>query len=185
MLCLGVGTLRAQVLKPQSISVGYMGEFISHPGLKLAFNYSLHNWPKTKTTRKGDARTLNRSLLLSPAIGCYYHKNYQTGFFFHPELTWKREKENGRFRAVSIGIGYLQTVVPRVYEYKNGKFSKTTLANSYVFGSMAYQLGGRLSYVEKHEIDYYIKPQLWLAKPGFPQSTGYFMFEAGLIFKVN
>ena len=45
-----------QNLRPESLSIAYWGEMISHPGLKAEANYSLKSWEKEKQKKNGDIK---------------------------------------------------------------------------------------------------------------------------------
>lgn len=87
----------SQLLNPQALSMSYYGESIAQPGLKIGLDYDLKNWQTDKTKKSSESTTKQKSLVLSPTLGFYMHKAYQTGLFILPELKYNREKPNGNF----------------------------------------------------------------------------------------
>ena len=102
----------AQTIKPASINLSYFGEMITHPGLKTGVTFNLKNWNKNKID-------------LTPSVGFFYHRNYQTGVFMLPELSYARMNKKGNYTAAGIGAGYMRSFIPNVYKLVDGEVRKT------------------------------------------------------------
>lgn len=183
LLCAAGFSLHGQRLKPNSISFSYLGEMITHPGFKIAANYSLKEW--TKNT-EGAESSVQKNILLSPSFGLFYHRRYQTGLLLIPEIQYARQKPNGSFRQFGIGLGYMKTLIPNTYQVKdNGSVEKVTAGHGYLATNYFICFGKDLQPKRGIPISYYVKPQWLLALPNFPTGTGYFMLEIGITKKLN
>ena len=172
----------AQSLKPKSISFSYFGETITHPGFKFGLNYQIKGW----NSIKDDGQEIKKNIQLSANIGFFYHKNYQTGLFILPILSYKRQKENGNFRAIGIGTGYLRSIIPNVYELKmDGNYDKINAKNNYFLTNYNISFGKNLSIKHKIPIEYFVKPQLLVASPNTPNGVKYFVLEIGVNFNLK
>jgi hypothetical protein len=175
-----------QVKKPDVISISYYGEMITHPGFKISADFDIKEWDKTKATKKDSSKTINKNLILSPTMGLFYHKRYQTGLFFIPEIKYKRQNPKGRFYEVGIGSGYFRTFIPNTYEVNsNGAVNKTNASYNYFASNFFISFGKDLSIKKNLPIAYFIKPQFMYAVPNFPNGTGYFALELGLCYSLK
>lgn len=173
-----------QGIKPDAISVAYYGEMVIHPGLKLSADFNIKEWDKTKTTKKHSSKTINRSLILSPALGFFYHQNYQTGLFFMLELKYRRQNQRGVFFGFGIGLGYLRTFIPNTYEVDgSGEINQTTAGYNYFASNYFISFGKDLSIRKNIPLACFIKPQFMYAIPNFPNGTGYFALELGISYR--
>lgn len=164
--------------KLKSISVSYFGEMITHPGLKINADFQLKSWQKTKK-KNGSPKLISKSLSLSPSLGLFYHRRYQTGLFFLPEICFQRQKQDGKFIEVGAGAGYLKTLIPNSFEVNDNEVQKSSAGHSYFASSVFFSFGKNLQPEKEIPISYFIKPQLLLGVPGFPSATGYFGLELG------
>lgn len=108
LLIIGLNAF-SQHLRPESISLSYLGESVGHPGIKIGADFSLNSWASTKTDRKKNKEVLQKSLQLSPTMAFYFHEGYQKGIIILPEFSYSRKNEKGNSRSVGIGTGYLRT----------------------------------------------------------------------------
>lgn len=177
---------QAQFAKPESISVSYFGEMITHPGLKLSANFNLKEWSKMKNADKKHSKELGKSLVLSPAIGFYYHRRYQTGLFLIPEGKYRSLNQKGLFHEFGLGLGYLRTFVPNTYEVTgNDEVRKVSAGHNYFATNFFFTIGKDLGVAKEMPIAYFIKPQLMYAVPNFPKGVGYFVLEIGITYSLN
>lgn len=175
-----------QVKKPDVISISYYGEMITHPGFKISIDFDIKEWDKNKATKKDSSKTINKNLILSPTIGLFYHKRYQTGLFFIPEIKYKRQNPKGIFYEFGIGAGYLKTFIPNTYEVSSsGEINKTNAGYNYFATNYFISFGKDLSIKKNLPIAYFIKPQFMYAVPNFPSGTGYFALELGLCYSLK
>ena len=178
--------LQAQSLRPKSIYASYFGETVTHPGLKIGVTYQLKFWDKTKTRKNGDKRIIQRSIELSPGIGFFYHKDYQTGLFVLPEWSYSRKNAKGNFLTAGIGVGYMRTFIPNVYDLNaNGEIESIDAGYNYFLTNYSITFGKDLSVKKMIPISIYIKPQLMYALPNATNGISYFALELGASYKLT
>ncbi len=178
--------LQAQSLRPKSIYASYFGETVTHPGLKIGVTYQLKFWDKTKTRKNGDKRIIQRSIELSPGIGFFYHKDYQTGLFVLPEWSYSRKNAKGNFLTAGIGAGYMRTFIPNVYDLNaNGEIESIDAGYNYFLTNYSITFGKDLSVKKMIPISIYIKPQLMYALPNATNGISYFALELGASYKLT
>ncbi len=170
----------------ESFSVAYYGEMITHPGMKVGVNYRLKKWTKTKENKGGIQKQITKRYLLSPSIGFYYHKRYQTGVFLIPEIKYQRAHQKGRYIEMGLGAGYLRTFIPNTYTVDdNGEVDNTSAGYNYFATNLFFTFGHQLKVRNTGVTGYYIKPQFMYALPNFSRGVGYFALELGLIFSIQ
>ena len=178
---LTVSNALAQFENPESVSVSYFGEMISHPGIKLGADFVITKWDKTRYKDEEFSKVVNKSLMVSPTLGMFYHRRYQTGLFIMPEAKYKRQNSNGRFFELGLGAGYLRTFIPKTFEVlENAEVKKTSAGHNYFSTNYFLSFGKDLSIKSDLPIAYFIKPQFMYAVPNFPKGTGYFALEIGI-----
>ncbi|WP_421918960.1 hypothetical protein [Marinifilum sp.] len=176
----------AQFKNLESISVSYLGEMITHPGIKVSADFNMKEWDKTKNSHRGSSKTITKSLLFSPALGSFYHRRYQTGVFFMPEAKLKRKNPKGKFYEIGVGLGYLRTFIPNTYKVNDaGEVSKTLAGHNYFATNYSISFGKDLSVKKNLLVAYFIKPQFIYAVPNFPNGTGYFALEIGIKYSLK
>ncbi len=175
----------SQLLNPQTLSISYYGESIAHPGLKIGVDYDLKNWQTNKTKKSSESITKQKSLVLSPTLGFYRHKAYQTGLFILPELKYNREKPNGNFFQTGIGLGYMRTFLPDVYRLNPaGEIEKIGAGYNYMVGTLFATFGKKITQINEKPLSVYAKPQLMYAAPNYAGGILYFNLEMGLQFEL-
>lgn len=179
--------LRAQGLKPKSVYVSYFGETVTHPGLKVGVTYQLIDWEKSKIRRNGTEKVVFKSLDLSPAIGFFYHTNYQTGLFVLPELSYRRMKANGNHIVFGVGAGYMRTFIPNVYELRPGEgIERVQEGNDYFITNYSIAFGRDLSARKGLPVSVFVKPQLLNALLRIPHySLPLFRYKPYHLFRGN
>ncbi len=181
-----VSNVHSQIKRLESVSISYYGEIITHPGLKINTDFNVKNWDKVRNTKKNSEKTVNKSLIISPSLGVYYHKRYQTGLFLMPELKYKRLNPKGMFYEFGIGAGYLRTLIPNTYEVsENGVVEKVPAGNNYFSTNYFIAFGKDLKINKNLPLAYFIKPQFMFAVPNFPGGTSYFALELGICYKLK
>tara|TARA_R110002050_G_scaffold6037_1_gene25783 strand:- start:1362 stop:1895 length:534 start_codon:yes stop_codon:yes gene_type:complete len=176
----------AQFKTIESINFSYYGEMITHPGLKISADFNITEWDKIKSTNKDSSKTINKNILISPALGFFCHRRYQTGLFFIPEIKYKRQNPKGRFYEVGIGLGYLRTFIPNTYEVNSsGEVNKTNAGYNYFATNHFISFGKDLSIKKDLDLAYFIKPQFMYVVPNFPNGIGYFALELGIKYILN
>lgn len=178
--------LQAQNLKPHSVYVSYLGETITHPGLKVGVAYQLKDWEKSKIRRNGKEKVVFKSLELSPAVGFFYHKDYQTGLFVLPELSYTRRRARGNYVTFGIGAGYMRTFIPNVYELSSSEgIKRVHEGNNYFITNYSVAFGRALNPGKNLPISVFVKPQLLNAIPNYSGSVWYFALELGVCYKLK
>lgn len=176
--------LHAQNLRPKSIYASYFGETITHPGLKIGVTYQLKQWDKTKLKKNGKKRNIQKNIDLSPGIGFFYHKDYQTALFILPELSYSRKNVKGNFITAGFGAGYMRTFIPHVYDLNsNGEIVRIVAGYNYFLTDLSLTFGKDLSVKKKLPICLFFKPQLMYALPNATKGVSYFVFEIGASYK--
>lgn len=177
---------QGQNLRPQSVYVSYFGETVTHPGLRVGASYQLKAWEKTKTKKSGKEKLIHKSIDLSPSVGFYYHKDYQTGIFVLPELSYSRKNVKGNYITFGIGAGYMRTFIPSVYEQNsNGDIEKINGGYNYFVTNYSIAFGKDLSHKENLPDNIFIKPQLLNSIPNYSNSVWAFALELGVSYKLT
>lgn len=181
-----VSNCYAQLKSLESVSFSYFGEMLTHPGLKVSTDFNIKEWDKIKSTKKDSSKTINKSFLVSPALGIFHHRRYQTGLFFIPEVKFKRQNPKGNFFECGIGIGYLRSFIPNSYEVNSsGEVNKIVAGFNYLATNYFISFGKDLSIKKNLPIAYFLKPQFIYAVPNFPNGTGYFALELGIRYNLK
>ena len=185
--CLTTTTVvQAQKVRPESFYASYFGEMITHPGLRVGVNFPLISWDKTKIKKSGNEKVILKSIDFSPSIGLFYHKDYQTGLFVMPELSYSRKNEKGNYMTFAIGAGYMRTFIPRVYDFNsNGEIEKIDAGYNYFISNYSVAFGKDLSIKKKIPLSIYIKPQLMYAMPNYSNGVRYAALELGLNYRLK
>ncbi|MAY83501.1 MAG: hypothetical protein CMP59_05135 [Flavobacteriales bacterium] len=168
------------------VNVSYLGEMVTHPGIKVGVDYGLSAWSKVKAEGKERERKISKSIVFSPSLGSFYHKRYQTGFFIIPELKYLRVNPKGFYYDLGIGLGYLRTVIPNVYEISpSGDINKVQVGYDYLSSLCFITLGRSINRQNDNSMSLFVKPQFMYAIPNFTYGTGYFFLELGVNLKIK
>ena len=81
---------------PVTVTVSYMGEFLTHPGIVCSINLPV-------------LTNEHNSLSLGARIGGYYHRRNNSAFFIQPTFCWNYIFRNGQSFGMYIGTGYLNS----------------------------------------------------------------------------
>ena len=166
--------------KQTAFSIGYLGEMVTHPGIKIGLSYTLLDWNKTRKEKK-----MVKSISLNPSIGTYYHRRYQTGVFILPELAVNKVNEKNNGFSYGIGAGYLRTFIPNTYSVNdNNEVKKENAGYNYFLGSTFISFEKNLKFSTRKPLKLYIKPQFMYALPNFPKGVAYLMMEVGLKYTI-
>jgi len=176
---------RAQSLRPESIFVSYFGETITHPGLKIGVDFQLKSWDKTKIKKNKDKKIIQKGIDLIQGIGFFYHKDYQTGIFILPELSYSKKNAKGNFLMAGIGAGYMRTFIPNVYDLNsNGEIERMHAGYNYFLTNYSITFGKDLSKKKMIPLSIFIKPQLMYVLPNATNGVSYFALELGVSYKL-
>lgn len=178
--------LQAQSFRPKSIYASYIGETVTHPGLKIGVTYQLGSWDKTKTKNDGNERIIQKSIDLSPGIGFFYHKDYHTGLFALTELSCSRKNAKGNSLSAGFGAGYMRTFIPNVYDLNSkGEIESIDAGYNYFLTNYSITFGKDLNLKKMIPISIYVKPQLMYALPNATNGILYFTLELGASYKLT
>lgn len=177
---------KAQNLIPEQVSLSYSGETILHPGFKIGANYELFYIEKNCEKKNGTNKLKEKQFFLSPQIGYFYHKNYQSSIYVAPEVFYKSKKSNGNFWSFGLSTGYMHAFLPKVYEIsEGGDISQKNVGYNYFISGLSTSFGKDFSKTKSTPIELYFKPQLLYAVPNFQSGTLYFLFDIGLNINLN
>lgn len=169
---------------PNSIVVSYLGETITHPGISVAANYPLTTWDKSQPTKDGHAKDKSSVIGLSPTLGLYYHRNYQTGIAIIPEVYYLRTKNERSQWGMHLGAGSLTAIAPAVYELgDNDQITKVNAVHQQWVLVLGMTFGRRLDKYGHKFLQ--LRPQWWSARPNFAGSINYAMLEIGVQIKLK
>ena len=160
------------------ISIGYFGNFLIQPGVKIGTQFSIKNWQKEKTGKKTFTRS--SSLLISPQLGLFTRIGDQTSFLLNGELGYKRQKlSGGLYTMFSAGLGYLSEhqIQSVKISLTDGRVTEKEWAqSSYFMPNLGFEFGHafspRLGWYNKYTYGLKINPD--------EESSTLFFVELGL-----
>lgn len=181
---MGIKESEGQTSRVERFSISYLGEMATHPGVKVGFDYCLRDWSKVKGAGKPREREISKEILVSPALGYYFHRRYQSGLFFMPELIYSRMNPKGLYYDFGLGVGYLRTMTYHSYKVdEEGNMDKSIASFGHLSSSVSVAIGKDLSVKRTIPIALFVKPQFMYAVPNFNNGTTYFLFQIGVKYK--
>lgn len=161
-----------------NLDIGYSGGIIVHPGINMG---ALKTFRKSEKQRK-NGKTIHKENQLGARSGFYYHRNYQTGLWFQGEMAHLRYKSDRRYHTFALGLGVLQTWVPKVYSInsQNEVSFKRAKGISYGIVSPSIEWGWNFRKKDRTFRGWYIRPRLQWQFPYFQGTNQYLLFEFGL-----
>lgn len=170
----------SQLSSPQSVNVSYFGEFITHPGLRLGLQYELGSKTRPHPTK---SKETCHTIALRPSLGLFFHRRHQTGIFLLPEVGYLRTNQKRRQFGAGLGIGYLMSFIPNVFEVNpEGGVEPTLAAHHFVLASTYVRFGRQF---KESPWGYFIQPQFIYALPNYPNGVAYLALELGITYKLN
>lgn len=180
----------------RKIYFSYLGEMITHPGLKLGIEQSLAGSKTLKDTRRNISKTTYRELGISVSAGVFNHHRYQTGFLLTPEFYYSRKtakntepgrrSDYGSRMMFGLAAGYLSTVVPNTWETDAGASIKQVHStHGYFLTSGSVSVEWERIMGQPLPFSIFLKPQIHYAIPHFPNGLFYFMLEAGFKYEIG
>jgi len=177
---------RGQGMMPESVSIGYWGEMVTHPGVKIEANYHLKTWDKTRQRNNGSKTSIQKNLVLSPSIGSFYHRRYQTAILPSINIAYQSVRNEKRTFRGGLGVGYLRTFVPNTYSVSDAGIMESTMAgHNYLAGTVFASWGRNFSQEGLIPSSVFLKPQFVYAVPNFPGGVAYFMLEVGFNYRLK
>lgn len=165
------------------IGVSYLGETITHGGIKAGISFLLTDWEVVKVKKN---KTLQYHIDFRPNIGFFHHKAYQTSVFVLPELSFTKKRPSGNYQSIGVGLGYLRTFVPNVFEVDIADdIQKTNAGYNYLLSNYFVVFGRDLSVKSQIPVALFIKPQMMMAYPNQNAGIWYFALELGFDYKLT
>jgi len=97
--------------KEKRLSVSYLGEYYTHPGLSIGYAQDFHTSLKEKTKRNGKIKVKDRRFFWSGKIGAYHQKESHTGVITTMGLGYRKTKKSGFFTEYNLGIGTFTNIL--------------------------------------------------------------------------
>ena len=140
------------------IYVSYFGNIAVNPGAKIGFEYTLFLKEKTKEKRK-KVKTIRKTLILSPSIAFYSHKNSHQGLLISADLLWRRYTKRLYFLDISAGIGnYTRFNSGTTYEVTSAGVTEIKNAKrNYISAAFSGSIGKRLTRVKSFPCDIFLR----------------------------
>lgn len=104
-LLLSGTTLLGQTENKSIFQIGYYGDVIFHPGIKMTYLAPLSSWAKEKPNQ-----TKFKSILVGADVSYYKSPNHHHGVILGPNLSYRREKDNGKFIQWTIMAGIHRSI---------------------------------------------------------------------------
>jgi hypothetical protein len=90
------------------IKVSYNSSLI-YPGIRAGIEFPVNTVSLTRSTKKGDSKSILKNRYLSAGSGWYHHPGFHDNLYFTVEWTMRRTVKNGFFTEFSSGAGYSRT----------------------------------------------------------------------------
>lgn len=167
--------------KTWNIDIGYSGSNIVHPGINTGAIKTIKSIEKVRKNGK----IIKKENLIGGRAGFYFHRNYQTGLWLQGEIAHLRSKSDKRYHTFSLGIGCVETWVPKVYSINNQGDVEYSRAKGIFYGmvSPAFEWGWNFKKENKTLNSWYIRPKLQFQFPYFLGTNEYLLFEIGIHLK--
>ena len=177
-----------QSFTPYSVQASYFGETITHPGLRLSATYILKEKASRKrvTDRQAGAEPLsgtNHILEVRPSLGLFFHRRHQTGLFVLPEIGYLRTNRKRRQFGTGLGIGYLHSIIPNVFEVTaEGQVEESRASHNFFLASIYTRWGRQL---KDSSFGYFVQPQFLYALPNYPNGVAYLALEIVITYRLK
>lgn len=164
-----------------NFDIGYSGGNIVHPGINVGALKAINTTEKERRNGK----IIKKEIQIGARTGFYYHRNYNSGLWLQGEIAQLRSKRDSRYQKYSLGIGGLQTWVPKVYSVNNQGAVEFKSAKGIFYGmvSPAVEWGWSIKKDNKLLDSWYIRPRLQWHFPYFLGTNEYLLFEIGFNLK--
>jgi hypothetical protein len=127
-------------------SVGYFGEFITHPGVKLGMSYTI----KQKSKNKKSGKENNKGWLTGANITFYRHKFNHKALMLTGFIGRQRIGNAGFLTQLNFETGYMASFLDgEAYEWDGSTFQKAKKGSSHLVfgfnGGIGWDFGKRTS----------------------------------------
>lgn len=164
-----------------NFDVGYSGGIIVHPGINIG---ALKTIKLTdKVCRKGGL--MKKEIQIGARTGFYFHHNYQSAFWLQGEIAQLRSKSAKRYHKYSLGVGGINTWVPKVYALNSQGDVEFERAKGIFYGLVSPAIEWGWAFQEENRLFYswYIRPSIQWQFPYFLGTNEYLLFEVGFNLK--
>ncbi|NJN25317.1 MAG: hypothetical protein HC819_04735 [Cyclobacteriaceae bacterium] len=163
------------------LKIGYLGEFITHPGLNTEIMAPYKLQIKTKNDRQ-------KWKYLSAGFGIYNHQQNHVGTFLLVSHGSKRIYKNGFMLGSSLGVGYFRYFYnSATFEVgDNGEISRVRLAGKgQIMFDMSLEVGQDFFRKSNVPLGWYIRPRLFFLAPHNTTFLPRVALEAGIMYKIK
>lgn len=87
------------------LHVSYYGNYLTHPGAKVGFDWNLLVIEKTKE-KKRKIKTVRNVLLATPSVAFFSLKETYNAVIVAGDLSWRSYDKSLFYKEVSVGMGY-------------------------------------------------------------------------------
>jgi hypothetical protein len=90
------------------LTVSYNSSLI-YPGIRAGIEFPVNTVSLTRSTKKGDSKSIIKDRYLSASSGWYHHPGFHDNLYITFEWIMRRTNKNGFFTEFSSGAGYSRT----------------------------------------------------------------------------
>lgn len=163
------------------LDAGYSGGNFIHPGASAGILKTVRQTLKERKSGK----SIRRDLMIGGRVGLYYHKDYQTGLWLQGEIARRKIRPNGRYSALALGLGAIQTWVPNSYLVDSGAEVQYRPAKgiAYFLVSPSAEWGWKFQTPKQFLDGWYVRTTVQWQLPYFQGANQYFLFTVGFNLK--
>lgn len=129
ILLFGSISLMAQHDSSPVITLGYHGDMIANPGVRIGYESAFKSWEKNQSSQ-----VKFKSLRYSIDVRYYLNRKHHHGIIVAPGISYVRQRENGKFIQIKYAAGIHRSIVDgqvfaindttgKVEQGKKGQFS--------------------------------------------------------------
>ena len=179
--CALVVCLYGQPAGTWRLDLGYSGGNFVHPGASAGI---LKTIGQTLKERKS-GKSIGRDVMIGGRAGFFYHKDYQTGLWLQGEIDRRKIRPNGRYGALSLGLGVIRTWVPNSYLVNAGGEVRYRAAKGipYFLVSPSAEWGWKFKDPKQFLDGCYLRTTVQWHLPYFQGANQYFLFTVGFNLK--
>jgi hypothetical protein len=160
------------------VKIAYEGGMFTHPGLSAGIERTLGSKKNAEDGPWNEFRWGGK-------LGFYFHRRYQTGVFVLPGISWVKTSSAGFQYGAGFHTGYLRSFIPNTYKVsEDGSVTrKRFFGTNHLALVPSFSLGKSL--VKSNiPIEYFFNSQVMVQKPYFEGSNIYYVFSAGINYKL-
>ena len=125
--------------------VSYYGNYVTHPGLKVGFDWNLMTIEKTKE-KKNQIKTIRYLFLATPSVAFFNLSETYNALVVSGDISWRRYDKRLFYEEIGVGLGYytLFNIGDTWETNADGTVSNTgSSSNGYLAPSVSFALGQR------------------------------------------